>query len=99
MPERLAPGVELLGPLPGVGEKSAQRYALFLVTTEETTSRELGRALAELRDHVRPCERCGNIAEAAPGTAAVCAICNDPRRDPALLCVVARVQDLLAIER
>jgi recombination protein RecR len=99
MPERLARVVQLLGRLPGVGEKTAQRYALFLATGDESASRDLGHELAELRDHVRPCELCGNIAEAAPGSAAICAICQDPRRDSALLCVVARVQDLLAIER
>ncbi|MEO7329866.1 MAG: recombination mediator RecR [Minicystis sp.] len=99
MPERLARVVQLLGRLPGVGEKTAQRYALFLATADEATARELSRELGELRDHVRPCDRCGNIAEGAPGAAAVCAICLDSRRDPGLLCVVGRVQDLLAIER
>jgi recombination protein RecR len=69
------------------------------VTGDESTSRDLGRELAELRDRVRPCVRCGHIAEGEPGAAAVCSICRDTRRDAALLCVVARVQDLLAIER
>ena len=99
MPERLARVVQLLGRLPGVGEKTAQRYALFLATADEATARELSRELGELRDHVRPCDRCGNIAEGAPGEPAVCAICQDTRRDAGLLCVVGRVQDLLAIER
>jgi recombination protein RecR len=99
MPERLARVVQLLARLPGVGEKTAQRYALFLATGDEAASRDLGRELAELRDHVRSCERCGNIAAAEPGAAAICAICRDSRRDPTLLCVVSRVQDLLAIER
>ncbi len=66
---------------------------------DEAASRDLGRELVELRDFVRPCERCGNIAEASPGVATICSICRDERRDPALLCIVARVQDLLAIER
>lgn len=99
MPDRLARVVQLLARLPGVGEKTAQRYALFLATGDEAASRDLGRELAELRDHVRPCERCGNIADAEPGAPSICAICRDSRRDPALLCVVSRVQDLLAIER
>jgi recombination protein RecR len=98
-PDRLARVVQLLGRLPGVGEKTAQRYALFLATGDEAASRELGRALVELRDYVRPCARCGNVADAEPGEAAVCAVCRDGRRDAALICVVARVQDLLAIER
>lgn len=99
MPDRLARVVQLLARLPGVGEKTAQRYALFLATGDEAAARDLGRELAELRAYVRPCERCGNIADAEPGAPAICAICKDTRRDPALLCVVSRVQDLLAIER
>ncbi len=99
MPDRLARVAALLARLPGVGEKTAQRYALFLATADEAVARELGRAVAEVRDHVRPCVRCGNIAEGEPGEAAVCAVCRDTRRDGKLLCVVGRVQDLLAIER
>lgn len=98
MPEPLSRAAQLLARLPGVGEKTAQRFALFLVTADEALSRELGQALVELRDQVRPCVRCGNIAEAV-GEQALCAICQDARRDARLLCVVGRVQDLLAIER
>jgi recombination protein RecR len=100
LPERLTRVVQHFARLPGVGEKTAQRFALFLATTDEEIARELGKELAELRDHVRPCERCGNIAEAeTPGEATRCAICDDSRRDRSMLCVVARVQDLIAIER
>lgn len=99
LPARLARVAQLLARLPGVGEKTAQRYALFLATADESTSRELGNELAALRDHVRPCEECGNIADVGEEGRARCAICLDARRDGALLCVVARVQDLLAIER
>jgi recombination protein RecR len=98
-PDRLARVVQLLARLPGVGEKTAQRYALFLATGEEAISRDLGRELSALRDHVRPCVRCGNIADSEPEEPAVCAVCRDGRREASLLCVVARVQDLLAIER
>jgi recombination protein RecR len=92
--------ISLLSRLPGVGEKTAQRYVLFLLTSNESLSRELGDELARLHDVLRPCERCGNIAELeAPGAPAICAICNDSKRDGHLLCVVGRVHDLLAIER
>jgi len=91
---------QLFARLPGIGEKTAQRFALFLATADESVARELGAELAVLRDHVRPCERCGNIAEVEDASSpARCAICRDSRRDRSLLCVVARVQDLLAIER
>lgn len=99
LPGRLSRVAQLLARLPGVGEKTAQRFALFLVTAGEDTARDLGSELAELCDHVRPCVRCGHIAEIDDDGRALCAICQDTRRDGALLCVVARVQDLLAIER
>jgi recombination protein RecR len=90
--------VKLLSRLPGVGEKTAQRYVLWLLTTDDAISRELGVEIASLRDQLGPCERCGNIAEIREGHA-VCDVCGDGKRDAKLLCVVARVHDLMAIER
>jgi recombination protein RecR len=92
----------LLSKLPGVGEKTAQRYLLFLLTAEGRLAEEIGRELVELRQHLVPCTRCGNIADvagAANGAEVLCAVCTDNKRDPRLLCVVARVHDLLSIER
>ncbi|HVY47901.1 MAG TPA: recombination protein RecR, partial [Minicystis sp.] len=80
LPERLARVAALLAKLPGVGEKTAQRYALFLATADDAIARELGHALAELRDHVRPCELCGNVAELDAAGHARCSVCSDPRR-------------------
>jgi recombination protein RecR len=99
LPDRFARAAQLFARLPGVGDKTAQRYALFLATADESVARELGEALVELRSYIRPCEQCGNLAEASPNARAVCAVCGDSRRSSSLLCVVARVQDLLAIER
>jgi recombination protein RecR len=99
LPERLTRLIHLLQRLPGVGEKTAQRYALHLVSVAGELGEELGRELLDLRASVRPCELCGNLAEVDEHDRAVCFICRDTRRDPTLLCVVARVQDLLAIER
>ena len=90
--------VKLLSRLPGVGEKTAQRYVLWLLTADAALARDLGAALSSLRDEVGPCERCGNIAEIAAGHA-VCEVCADGKRDGQLLCVVGRVHDLMAIER
>jgi recombination protein RecR len=90
--------VKLLARLPGVGEKTGQRYVLWLLTAEESLSRELGAELTALRDALGPCERCGNVAEIHDGQA-VCDVCGDAKRDGRLLCVVARVHDLMAIER
>jgi recombination protein RecR len=93
--------IELLAKLPGVGEKTAQRYLLFLLTSDESIARNLGAELTVLRDFLKPCERCGNVAEIEEGHQGpvVCAICEDNKRDSSILCVVARVTDLLAIER
>ncbi len=101
--------IELLSKLPGVGEKTAQRYLLFLLTADESVARDLGAELSVLRDYVKACERCGNIAEIEGQSPSkersddrprvLCTVCTDNKRDATLLCVVARVTDLLAIER
>src|SRR5687767_14232876 len=99
LPEHLLRLIELLARLPGVGEKTAQRFALHLVAEKSGTAQALGHALTELGEWVKSCERCGNIAEVDPAGKALCAICRDSRRDGSLLCVVGKVQDLLAVER
>jgi len=63
LPDRLVRVVQLLSKLPGVGEKTAQRYAIALLSADEAVARDLGRALAEMHDHVRPCAECGNVAD------------------------------------
>ena len=90
--------VTLLSRLPGVGEKTAQRYVFWLLTADDSLAAALGAELATLRDELGPCDRCGNIAEIRDGKA-VCDVCADGKRDARTLCVVARVSDLLAIER
>jgi recombination protein RecR len=99
LPDALLRLIELLARLPGVGEKTAQRFALHLVSERSGTAQALGAALGELGERVKSCEQCGNIAEVDQTGKAVCVVCRDRRRDQSLLCVVAKVQDLLAIER
>jgi recombination protein RecR len=99
LPDPLLHLIELLARLPGVGEKTAQRFALHLVAEKSGTAQALGDALTQLRTRVRSCSRCGNIAEVNASGQAVCGVCLDNRRDGTLLCIVAKVQDLLAIER
>lgn len=92
--------VTLFSRLPGVGEKTAQRYVLHLLTADPQIAKDLGNELGTLHDEVRPCERCGNVAEVVAGEPSVtCTICRDSKRDPRVLCVVGRVHDLMAIER
>jgi recombination protein RecR len=99
LPSRLSQLIQLFARLPGVGEKTAQRYALHLASERGNSAAELGHALAELKEHVRSCQTCGNIAEVDAAGVSTCGICRDSRRDPTLLCIVAKIQDLLAVER
>ncbi len=100
LPGRVQQLVQLLTRLPGVGDKTAQRFALFLATGDPEISRQLGHALSSLPQSIGACNRCGNIAELSDDDEpTLCAICRDTRRESSLLCVVARIQDLLSIER
>lgn len=94
MSESLRQLVRLLGRLPGVGERTAQRLAFFLLRAPPDYAKALGSSISELQDRVHRCARCGNYTEEP-----ACAICTDERRDAGILCVVGTVQDLMAIER
>ena len=91
--------MHLLARLPGVGDKTAQRYGLHLISDGGELASALGRELSTLAESIRPCTFCGNVAEVDERGRAECVVCKDPRRDPTLLCIVARVQDLLSVER
>jgi len=86
--------IDELGQLPGVGPKSAQRIAFYILGADPEQVQRLATALTEVKARVRFCEICGNVSEEAQ-----CRICRDPRRDPALLCVVEEPKDVVAIER
>jgi len=86
--------IDELGRLPGVGPKSAQRIAFHILQTPSFDVSRLAKLLAEVRERVKFCERCGNVSEAE-----LCAICRDPRRDQTLICVVEDAKDVSAIER
>jgi len=86
--------IDELGRLPGVGPKSAQRIAFHLLASDPTDVRRLTDALTQVKEKVRFCEICGNVAEDVQ-----CKICRDPRRNPAVICVVEEPKDVVAIER
>lgn len=86
--------IDELGRLPGVGPKSAQRIAFYLLNAEPADVRRLAQVLLEVKDKVRFCAICGNVAEDEQ-----CRICRDPRRDEAVLCVVEEPKDVIAIEK
>ena len=83
-----------LSKLPGIGRKTALRLTYHLLKQSREQSRRLAETLLTLTERVRTCERCNNLTEDA-----VCAICRDPRRDQALVCVVEEASDIGAIER
>lgn len=99
LPDRIRNLSTLLARLPGVGEKTAQRFALHFLSEGQRLCTELGRALSELPQHIGTCERCNNVAEIPEQGPTLCPVCRDSRRDPTLLCVVSRIQDLMAIDR
>lgn len=86
--------VDALRCLPGVGPKSAQRMALHLLERDREGAQALAVALGEAAERVGRCQRCRNLTETP-----VCAICEDPRREAAVLCVVETPADVLAIEQ
>lgn len=98
-PEPLTRLVRLLARLPGVGEKTAARFALHFCLENAELARALAAELEHLHERVGPCARCNNLAERDQDGALLCGVCRDSRRDAALLCIVARVQDLVAVER
>lgn len=89
--ERLIEGLRVL---PGVGPRSAQRMAYYLLQRDREGARELAGALGAALASVRHCVRCNNFAEEE-----VCPLCRSPRRNSALLCVVETPADLAAIEQ
>jgi recombination protein RecR len=86
--------IDELGRLPGVGPKSAQRIAFHLLQADPIDVKRLVSALVEVKDKVRFCSICGNVAQEEQ-----CRICRDERRDRALICVVEEPKDVVAIER
>lgn len=98
LPESLRRVIHLLSRFPGVGEKTAQRYALHLAQHTDLAL-VLSSELERLAHHLGSCENCQNLAERDDEGRLRCAICRDTRRDGTLLCIVARVQDLMAFEK
>tara|TARA_B100000614_G_scaffold262531_2_gene296664 strand:+ start:7311 stop:7913 length:603 start_codon:yes stop_codon:yes gene_type:complete len=86
--------IEAFTCLPGVGPRSAQRMAYTLLERGRDDGRALSAALSQAMDGVRQCKRCRNYAEEE-----LCPICQDPRRDPGLVCIVASPADVLAVEQ
>jgi recombination protein RecR len=86
--------IDELGRLPGIGPKSAQRIAFHILSADPTDVKRLAAALQRVKEQVRFCSTCFNVAEAEQ-----CRICRDPRRTDDVLCVVEEPKDVAAIEK
>jgi recombination protein RecR len=86
--------IDELGRLPGVGPKSAQRIAFYVLSADPVDVKRLAMALQRVKDQVRFCTTCFNVAESEQ-----CRICRDPRRHDEAICVVEEPKDVVAIEK
>ncbi len=86
--------IDELGTLPGIGPKSAQRIAFYLLEQEEEDVARLVSAIRDVQSKVKFCTQCGNVTELE-----LCSICTDVRRDETILCVVEESKDIQALER
>jgi recombination protein RecR len=86
--------IDELGQLPGIGPKSAQRIAFHILSADPADILRLADALRRVKETVKFCEVCFNVAADDR-----CQVCRDPRRDPAVICVVEEPKDVVAIER
>jgi len=89
----LEQAVEALGSLPGIGKRTALRLALHLLDRETVEVERLANAIVLLKQHVRYCTSCNNISDRER-----CAICENPSRDHATICLVENIRDVIAIE-
>jgi recombination protein RecR len=94
LPEPLARLIHELGRLPGVGPKSAQRLAFFLLSQDLSVVEGFAAAIVRAKKELFPCPQCFHITDRAP-----CGICADPERDRSLLLVVEEPKDVFALER
>ena len=94
LPESISSLITALAKLPGVGPRSAERLALHLVQSDSGTVRQLADAILLAKEKIQFCTTCGALTERSP-----CSVCDDPRRDASLVCVVERAVDILSIEK
>jgi len=94
-PQPLRALIDELGRLPGIGPKSAQRMAFYLLRQPDEDARRLAGALVEMREQTSLCDVCCNVADRSGR----CDTCSDTRRDTSIICVVEDPRDVVAVER
>jgi recombination protein RecR len=92
--ESVARMIDQLAKLPGIGRKSAERIAYHILRVHQSEALALADAIRDVRENVRYCQRCYNLAESE-----LCSICQNPKRDATLLCVVEQPRDVMALEQ
>jgi recombination protein RecR len=93
-PRALNSLIDELCRLPGIGEKTAQRLAFFILRAPKVRAERLAQAIAEVKEKIIFCSQCSSITETDP-----CSLCTDPSRDRSLICVVEEPSDVFLIER
>lgn len=93
-PKTLEKLIEAFRILPGVGEKTAERYALHVLDQDEERVEELSKQLLEVQEHIKPCETCFNLTDQD-----ICDVCSDKDRDQSIICVVSNPKEAFSIER
>lgn len=86
--------IQILRKLPGVGEKTATRYAFHILNADPEEIQTLVKAITEVKQKLRLCSQCYNLTDTDP-----CRICSDPKRDASTICVVEAPLDLIAVEK
>jgi len=86
--------IDQLGRLPGVGPKSAQRIAFYLLKLPKEDAERLAQSIIEVKARISFCRRCWNVAEGE-----LCEMCSDERRDATIVCVVEEPRDIVAVEK
>ena len=86
--------IDSFAKLPGIGPKGAQRIAFHLLGVDRQSAQDLADAIITVKEKIRFCEICGNVCETSP-----CPICQDPRRDRSVICLVEEPKDVMSIER
>jgi len=94
LPDSITSLIAELNKLPGIGPRSAERVALYLVQTDSAAVKHLADTIVHAREKIHFCTTCGALTEKSP-----CSLCTDPRREASLVCVVERAVDILSIEK
>jgi len=94
LPEPITALISALNKLPAIGPRSAERLALHLVQAEAASVRQLADSILTARERIQACQTCGALTERQP-----CSICDDPRRDSSLICLVEQPVDIISIEK